>query len=1161
DAWKNPPYYDPQYRYYNDLAVNAVFSIHMDEQGWLYFGTLDGTLHIMSQVDPESMRSTGSVVKPPYQSPIGPIIWAIATEEYTGNVWLGTQDGAMGFYRETEFGPPPSAPPSVTDFPVRAILKDADGHLWFGTDGAGISVYQGEAGWRDFRASDDGLADNHVRTLMQDKQGRIWAGTLNGVSVYENSRWQPFKMPSQLAGYPVMVIFEDTQGNYWFGTEGGGVGRYDGSRWLIFTSANGLVEDAVWSIAEDEKGYLWFGTASGGVSRYDNREREWTIFTQVTDYPLKMDLKIYNGVYSIFEDNQGSLWFTTRGGGVIRYDGKRWSTFTTSNGLGDDYVYDVFVDSRGTVWVKTRRGLYQSHEKGWAFFNVNDAWVNVVFEDSEGNLWFGTDRGAVKYDGETKTTVLEREKILSIFQDTKGNLWFRTGRGIIKYDGITFSPFPEIGNVRTIIEDDAGNIWVAREKTLGVDRYDGQQWVLFTYENTNGGLVDGNIIVIYPDKQGNVWFGTSDSISKFNGVNWQNYTVSHGLTFNKLHAILQDDRGIMWFGTDSGVIKFDGTVWITVATLDGLPDDKVYALWQDKRGDIWIGTGGGPVQQYLDRIPPKVQIVSGPKEGSVVTDSNVSFVFEGGDLVSPQKDLIFSVRLDSRHPLPSNLNPGNLEQWSKYSSETTATYTNLPDGGYVFRVVAKDKDLNSASISREFIIDTKQPEADIDEPEPGQMLRGFCNIKGTSTDKDFQKYSIEVKDNKDGAVVYSQTFSQKVEKGELVTWDTRNQPDGEYTITLHVTSLKGVETKRIFESADSVIVIVDNTPPKIQLIRPVMNEQVSGEIQILGTAYDENFKEYTVEYGKGTEPGDSDWKPISKQPIQTPVWENELLSWNTAGKEGEYSIRLRVLDQAGNEVEKKVAVVVQNPVVRSKGREIKANDQKARIYIPPNSLPESTSQLVITINKVPESQIQPSINKNIIPTGIAYDFEPRNVRLNKLKPASLTLPYEDALLTPTEINNLAVFVWNESKKDWSFVGGRIDKQSKTINTSVLNLGRYSIMKMDEKRSAPGKTIVYRLTCQPRVFSPNGGRFNTATAYISFHLNQDSKVTVKIYNLEGYLKKTLIEKEQLPKGNNRIDWNGRDSNNEVVPSGAYAIVVKAEGAEEVATKTVVVLNDR
>jgi len=48
-------------------------------------------------------------------------------------------------------------------------------------------------------------------------------------------------------------------------------------------------------------------------------------------------------------DNDGVKWFT--GGGVSRFDGNTWTTFTAADGLTSDYaIRSVAVDQEGAVW-------------------------------------------------------------------------------------------------------------------------------------------------------------------------------------------------------------------------------------------------------------------------------------------------------------------------------------------------------------------------------------------------------------------------------------------------------------------------------------------------------------------------------------------------------------------------------------------------------------------------------------------------------------------------------------------------------------------------------------------------------------------------------------------------------------------------------------------
>jgi hypothetical protein len=60
-------------------------------------------------------------------------------------------------------------------------------------------------------------------------------------------------------------------------------------------------------------------------------------------------------VRTIYSDREGNLWFGTRGG-VSRYDGNTFTTFTSENGLVDEAVWSVCQDKEGIS------GLAQSRD-------------------------------------------------------------------------------------------------------------------------------------------------------------------------------------------------------------------------------------------------------------------------------------------------------------------------------------------------------------------------------------------------------------------------------------------------------------------------------------------------------------------------------------------------------------------------------------------------------------------------------------------------------------------------------------------------------------------------------------------------------------------------------------------------------------------------------
>ena len=98
-----------------------------------------------------------------------------------------------------------------------------------------------------------------------------------------------------------------------------------------------------------------------------------------------------------------------------------------------------------------------------------------------------------------------------------------------------------------------------------------------------------------------------------------------------------------------------------------------------------------------------------------------------------------------------------------------------------------------------------------------------------------------------------------------------------------------------------------------------------------------------------------------------------------------------------------------------------------------------------------------------------------------------------------------------------------------------------------------------LKCQPRVFSPGGSQsvFEFSETNIMYDLMEPTDVTVRIFNLSGRLKRTLRPEFPSQSGHQVMNWDGKDSNGDIVPSGLY--IVTLEKDDIILRTTVGVLN--
>ena len=101
--------------------------------------------------------------------------------------------------------------------------------------------------------------------------------------------------------------------------------------------------------------------------------------------------------------------------------------------------------------------------------------------------------------------------------------------------------------------------------------------------------------------------------------------------------------------------------------------------------------------------------------------------------------------------------------------------------------------------------------------------------------------------------------------------------------------------------------------------------------------------------------------------------------------------------------------------------------------------------------------------------------------------------------------------------------------------------------------------IEKVVCQPRIFSPGGtgSVFEFTQTNILYDLDEVEDVTARIFNLSGRLKRTIKPEIANQAGHQVMNWDGKDTNGDVVPSGLY--IVTLEKGDSILRTTVGVLN--
>ncbi|MEA3494010.1 MAG: Ig-like domain-containing protein [Candidatus Margulisiibacteriota bacterium] len=228
--------------------------------------------------------------------------------------------------------------------------------------------------------------------------------------------------------------------------------------------------------------------------------------------------------------------------------------------------------------------------------------------------------------------------------------------------------------------------------------------------------------------------------------------------------------------------------------------------------------------------------------------------------------------------------------------------TILADGIYTFRLRVYDKagNSNSSLLSKRAI--NSELYGEISSPVLNQVITGTAEVHGNITGTYFAEYRVEYGVGASPAswitIVRSTTLPAT---SLLAAWDTSRVPDGNYTLRLNVINIGGRSTY------NTIPVVVDNGNPGVSITVPTSNAILGGNIEVGAEISDPNFSYYQVEYASSDDP--NNWQIIQDQTytISTP-----LATWETTGLNGDYIIKVTVVDVVDNSSFGTVIITVDN---------------------------------------------------------------------------------------------------------------------------------------------------------------------------------------------------------------------------------------------------------
>jgi two-component sensor histidine kinase/ligand-binding sensor domain-containing protein len=570
-----------------------------------------------------------------------------------------------------------------------------------------------------------GLDQPFPYSIIQDQEGFIWIGGENGLWRYSGSEFKHYyhkvKDSNSLAYDFVWALFEDSKGNIWAGTYGGGLSKFN-PKLNQFTNYihnknddNTISDNKIRGIAEDSNGNIWIGTNKGlnKLNPNSGKFKHYNVSDGLADLTVR--------TIKLSLDQEKLFISTAQGVNIFDLKNEEFSLIgkATNNikGLRHPYIYDLLETDDQKLWVATGDGVDVINLKNMEIEQIPNSPDNglglshkvcfSIYENPKNpsRIWFGTMNGINFYDKEKKTFywVKAHQKnedniggnnIYNVFEDNIGGLWSAVNNGGVYHSHPVFNKF-KLDSFLPKTTDKYLNRYTSFIK------HDEDELLITSYSGLIVKNENHNDVDIYKFKGGDP--STVNRLTQITRWNENEYLISVWGNFiyhwdhqNKKLTQLKNDlqdsdlefnlriyidhKKRIWLGNSlKGLYRY----YLDKQELKPFPvsdlsnaensgDEYVKFITEDQKNRLWVGTADG-LHLYDEKNNKFIKFESSTKEG-YLSNGNINHISqsrENGLWISTEVGLNFFNFKDSSFTryfkndgLPSNVISSALEDES-----------------------------------------------------------------------------------------------------------------------------------------------------------------------------------------------------------------------------------------------------------------------------------------------------------------------------------------------------------------------------------------------------------------------------------------------------------------------------------------------------------------
>jgi ligand-binding sensor domain-containing protein/two-component sensor histidine kinase len=375
-----------------------------------------------------------------------------------------------------------------------------------------------------------------------------------------------------------------------------------------------------------------------------------------------------------------------------------FKTYTAQDGLVANPVRHIFQDSKGFLWIATWEGL--SKYDGNKFTNFTTAnglshnLVNDVYETKEGKILVAENNGSLD--------VIEHDVVVKkgLISNTTINRFFtlKNGKVLACTDGKSLFEFEQdsLKKLTPTLMTNSFSFFAEWNDSFLVGANDGYTSVLDKQYNIVASSVNttGSVYCLYTDSKKRLWAGTTQGLKLLtltpkpkSAINFNNVPFNiPALTKGVVSSFLEDVYGAFWIGTSNGIIHIapDGK-WQEYTSKDALLPGQINCIFQDKEKNIWVGGNFG-----LSKLVTQNSI-------NVFTSGGSGLLSSASQLAYLSKELL----LLKTSPLPQIFNK-NTNQFTTLPTDASNVYSGFirADSNLVFFDFVKNNLIHYSKYSK-----------------------------------------------------------------------------------------------------------------------------------------------------------------------------------------------------------------------------------------------------------------------------------------------------------------------------------------------------------------------------------------------------------------------------------------------------------------------------